>query len=241
MFDLDNSKNRIIEILNDETIIEDKKSVPAYDGALTYANGIKAWVTALFLDIRKSAEYFKNDADMVSRVMRSYIQELVTLLKDHDQEKELIRDIGIRGDCVYAIFTTPKKADINYVFDVVLHIYSFNKMFQRVLSKNGFATFDIGIGLGSNKDVVIKTGKPYSDVNEMVWVGKAVVDAAHLSAYGNSDEYDYKTIVMNKCFYNNLDENNKKYMAEVVDYTGDSIYHGDVCFTDENNWIERNV
>lgn len=241
MFDLSNSKDRIIDILNDETTIEDKNAVPVYDGALTYSNGIKAWVSALFLDMRKSSEYFKKDSEMVSRVMRSYIQELVSLLKEYDKNHELIRDIGIRGDCVFAIYTTPKKKDIDYVYEVALHIYSFNKMFQKILQKKRLPTFDIGIGLGTHKDVVIKTGKPYSDVNEMVWVGKAVVDAAHLSSYGNNEDLGYETIVMDKCFFENLSDDNKKYLSKALDYTGDEIYHGNVWFIDENEWIERNV
>ena len=242
LFDFANSKSRIISILKDKTDIKEQDEVPAYDSALTYKNGIKAWVSALFLDIRKSAEYFnKNKADIVARVMRAYIQEIVSLIKECDKEHNLIRDIGIRGDCVYAIYTTPDKSDINYVLDVATHLYSFNLMFQKVLRNNSFPTFKIGIGLGANKDVVIKTGKPYSDVNEMVWVGKAVVDAAHLSSYGNNADLGYSTIVTNDCFYINLNNKNRNLFKKDVDYTGETIHYGEFWFVDEKEWIDKNV
>ena len=241
-FDFNKSKSRIISILKDKTDITEQDEVPAYDSALTYKNGIKAWVSALFLDIRKSAEYFNNNkADIVARVMRAYIQEIVSLVKENDKDYNLIRDIGIRGDCVYAIYTTPKKADINYVLNVAAHLYSFNLMFQKVLKNNSFPSFKIGIGLGADKDVVIKTGKPYSDVNEMVWVGKAVVDAAHLSSYGNNEE-GILTIVANSCFYDNLTEKNKElFEGKETDYTGETIHYGNFWFVDEMEWVNKNV
>lgn len=39
--------------------------------------------------------------------MKSFTSELIEILRKNDN----LRDIGIRGDCIYAIYTTPKETD----------------------------------------------------------------------------------------------------------------------------------
>lgn len=240
MFNFNESKQRIIDVLSDKTKIEEKEYVPSSDSTLTYENGIKSWVCAIFIDIRDSSSYFEKNPDIVARVMRAFIQELIALIKDNDSKLHILREIGIRGDCVYAIYTAPLKEHINNVLNVATHIISLNNMFQRILYKNHFPTFDIGIGIGANEDVVVKVGKAYTDVNDKIWIGKAVVDASNLSCYGNSKTTNCKTIVISQCVFANLNDNDK-ILFQKSNINGETIYHGDFYFSEERDWVEKNV
>ena len=76
------------------------------------------------------------------------------------------REIGIRGDCVFAIYSAPKQKDLSKILDDAAMIVSFNKMFQDILKDNNMPTFKIGIGLGASKDLVIKAGKKGTGIND---------------------------------------------------------------------------
>ena len=75
-------------------------------------------------------------------------------------------------------------------------------MFQKILKTKGWPTFEIGIGLGASKDLVIKAGKKGTGINDNIWIGEAVIDASKLSNEGNTSGID--PIVMNSCFYENI-------------------------------------
>ena len=62
--------------------------------------------------------------------------------------------------------------------------------------------FKIGIGLGCSKDLVIKAGKKGTGINDLIWIGDAVIDACKLSSQGNIDSFE--PIVMSDCFYTNI-------------------------------------
>lgn len=79
-------------------------------------------------------------------------------------------------------------------------------MFQKILEKKGWPTFEIGIGLGASKDLVIKAGKKGTGINDNIWIGDAVIDASKLSNEGNTNGID--PIVMNSCFYENIKDFN---------------------------------
>lgn len=59
-----------------------------------------------FVDIRESSKLFTDkDKEKVAKIIRSFTSEIIEILREDDN----LREIGIRGDCVYAIYTTPKK------------------------------------------------------------------------------------------------------------------------------------
>ena len=58
MFDYYESKKRVYDILNSKTKIENKDYIPSSDSEFTYENGIKAWVGAMFIDIKESSKLF---------------------------------------------------------------------------------------------------------------------------------------------------------------------------------------
>lgn len=146
----------MIDILTSKTSIKEMDSIPSNEDEFTYENGIKTWVGALFVDIRNSTDYFKkNKAEKISRVMRAFCSEIISIL----QKDENFRQIGIRGDCVYGIFSVPLKRDLICILENAILINTFQEMFQKILFENSMPTFEIGIGLGCSEDLVIKAGK----------------------------------------------------------------------------------
>lgn len=105
-YDYKAGKKRIKEILNNKLQVIENNKIPNNDN-FTFSNAYYGWVTAIFVDIRKSTDLFsKDDKEIVSKMIRSFTSEVIEILRKDD----LLREIGIRGDCVYAIYTTPKKA-----------------------------------------------------------------------------------------------------------------------------------
>lgn len=151
-----NCKTRMIDILTSKTSIKEMDSIPSNEDEFTYENGIKAWVGAIFVDIRNSTDYFKeNKPETISRVMRAFCSEIISILQKNDN----FRQIGIRGDCVYDIFSVPSQTDLKLLLSNAIRINTFQRMFQKILSNYSMPTFKIGIGLGCSKDLVIKAGK----------------------------------------------------------------------------------
>ena len=235
-----NCKKRVIDILTSKTSIEDMVSIPSNEDEFTYENGIKTWVGALFVDIRNSTDYFKNNKpETVSRIMRAFCSEIISILEKDGN----FRQIGIRGDCVYGIFSTPLKKDLERILSNAIHINTFQEMFQKILSNNSMPTFKIGIGLGCSKDLVIKVGKKGTGINDLIWIGDAVIDSCKLSSQGNTN--GFKPIVMSDCFYNNI-KDEKANSKETYSYfcsekfsnkLGESVWHCDMILIDFNDWI----
>lgn len=126
--DYEESRKRIEEILNSKTQIEEVDSISNDEDGFTYENGVRTWVGAMFIDIRNSTDYFKeNDAEKVARIMRAFTSEIIGILKQNEKYVQ----IGIRGDCVYAIYSTPKKDDLNNILSDACFINTFQKMFQK--------------------------------------------------------------------------------------------------------------
>lgn len=243
-YDYAQGKKRISDILNSKTDIEETETIPKSEEEFTYENGIRSWVGALFVDIRDSSSYFKdNNADKVARVMRAFTSEIITILSNN----EYYRQIGIRGDCVYAIYTASKQAHLRAIEQDAAMINTFQNMLNKLLAKNGFETFSIGIGLGCGKDLIVKAGKKGSGINDLIWIGDAVVNASNLSGIGNKNGFN--SIVMDSLFYSNIKHisaNSKETYGDLFKeaYSSElsmTIYHGNVVNAAFDNWIEEHL
>lgn len=239
MYNYRNSKSNIINILKSETPIEKRNTVPI-DQEFTYENGITCCVGAIFVDIKNSSELFKTKDEKLARLLRAFTSEVITIFQNFSQYNQ----IGIRGDCVYAIYSVSKKEDLNKIFDIAVYVNTFMKMFNKLLSENKYPTIGVGIGLGCDEELIIKAGRSGTGINDKIWIGKAVVDAANLSSVAN--RHNYKKIAINSCFYNNIKDfsNNKKEWFHCVtnsDYFNDSFYECDVVNVHFNNWIKEGM
>lgn len=244
MYEYKKSKETIEKILKSPTKVIEKSAIPSSDAEFTYENGIKAWVGALFVDIVDSSKLFQSANEDTAQIIRSFCSEIISILKDDKNYQE----IGIRGDCVYCIYSAPHQEDLVEIFGHAYRINSFMTMLNKLLKANGYPTIKAGIGLGISQDLVVKAGQNGSGINDKIWIGKAVVDAAHLSGVANRN--GISAIAMSPLFYNNIikllceeNPNYKKWIiAHKVGYYGNNdYYHCDIIETQFNEWIERNV
>ena len=244
MYEYKKSKDAVESILKSPTKIAEKDNIPSTDSEFTYENGIKAWVGALFVDIVDSRKLFQSPNEDTARIIRSFCSEIISILKEDSN----YREIGIRGDCVYCIYNTPYQTDLVSIFVSAYRINSFMCMLNKLLRKNGYSEIRAGIGLGCGQDLIVKAGKTGSGINDKVWIGKAVVDAAHLSDIANRN--GIAAIAMSPLFYDNiidrLCEANEKYKSWINAHTSGyynnvDYYHCDIVETDFDNWIKENI
>jgi class 3 adenylate cyclase len=197
-YDYKAGKKRIKEILNNKLQVIENNKIPNNDN-FTFSNAYYGWVTAIFVDIRNSTDLFsKDDKEIVSKMIRSFTSEVIEILRKDD----LLREIGIRGDCVYAIFTTPKQEDILEIMDKSFYINTFMKMLNKLLVEKGFSTINVGIGVSTAEELVVKAGRKDVGINNSVWIGDAVTKASNLSSLGNKN--GYKSILLSNTTYTNI-------------------------------------
>lgn len=199
-YDYLSGKKRVLDILDNKLEIIEQEKVPV-DKDFTFDNGYYSWVTAVFVDIRDSSALFSNgDKAKVSKIIRSFTSEVIEILRNDDN----LREIGIRGDCVYAIYTTPYKTDILDVADRTFFINTYVKMINKLLSGRNYPTINVGIGISSSQELVVKAGRKDVGINNKVWIGDAVTKASNLSALGNKN--GCATLVFSSCAYDNIIE-----------------------------------
>lgn len=197
-YDYKAGKKRIKEILNNKLQVIENNKMPNNDN-FTFSNAYYGWVTAIFVDIRNSTDLFsKDDKEIVSKMIRSFTSEVIEILRIGD----ILREIGIRGDCVYAIHTTPNKDDILEIMDKSFYINTFMKMLNKLLVEKGFSTISVGIGVSTAQELVVKAGRKNVGINNSVWIGDAVTKASNLSSLGNKNSY--KSIVLSNSTYINI-------------------------------------
>jgi len=231
-YDLTASVDRIDEILdsNDADYTE-QDSIPSRD-TLTFTNGFYVYCSALFIDMRgskKLPEKHKNPT--LAKIYRTYISELVAILRDNT----CIREISIEGDCVWAIYDTPKKVHIDLVFASAYYAASLVDILNYKYSKRNITEISVGIGASYGRALMIKAGYKGSGVNEVTWMGTLVGEAAKLCSHGNRD-YSNKEIFVSNVFHDNLNDENKKLL--VKHYSLD-CYHGNVISIAMNNWLDE--
>lgn len=232
-------KERIEAILDNELIIIEQNELPS-DEAFTFSNGYYSWVTGIFVDIRDSSELFEDeDKEKVSKIIRSFTSELIEILR----KDENLREIGIRGDCVYGIYTTPSKDDIYELADKTFYINTYMKMLNKLLSNRFLPKINVGIGMSTAQGLVVKAGRKDVGINSKVWIGKAVTRALNFSSLGNKK--GNPALVYSNCSYINfIDKLQEKSEKDVKDWftyhsdEGDGAYYtANIIKTDFDKWI----
>ena len=240
-YDFSNGKKRIENILNDSNEIEEKDKVPSEE-KFTYHNGYYAWVTAVFVDIKESTKLFtENRKKSTSRIIRSFTSEIIEILRNDGN----LREIGIRGDCVYAIYTTSTSEENYEIASKTFYINTFLKMLNIILKNRKMNKIIAGIGVSTAKELVVKAGREGSGINNLVWIGKAVTYASKFSSIANRDEYE--PIIFSESFYesmidvmckNNKGENPRSWFSKYNHKELGIFYNGSVVKSKFNDWIE---
>jgi class 3 adenylate cyclase len=229
---LSDSIERIDEILDgDDESYEEKDSVPSRE-TLTFDNGFYVNCSALFVDMRgskKLSEKHKNPT--LAKIYRSYISELVAILRNDIN----IKEISIEGDCVWGIFNTPKKVNIDSVFSTAARASSLVDILNYRYAKKKISEISVGIGITYGRALMIKAGYKSSGVNEVTWMGTLVAEAAKLCSNGNREYYD-KEVMVSNVFYSNLNEKNQKLLAYSQNR---GCYHGWVVNVGMDKWLKE--
>lgn len=243
-YSFEEGKNRINDILKNNAEVE-KKEVPKDDSKFTYDNGIKSWIGAIFVDIVKSSEIIENEEEKkVSKILRSFSSELITIMNSSAN----VREIGIRGDCVYGIYNTPYQGDINELVDIAAYINTAMKMLNKLFIKHGLKEIKVGIGVSVGEDLIVKAGRKGTGINDKIWIGTAVVNASNLSNIAGRN--GKAKMAFSKIAYDNfidiMVKNDTKNSEQTIKgwFNYDPYqraYFADIVYTDSDEWIENNV
>ncbi|MDR2790908.1 MAG: hypothetical protein LBB59_08055 [Campylobacteraceae bacterium] len=250
-YDYKEGKKRVLEILKNKMEIIENDKIPK-DDAFTYDNGHYGWVTAIFVDMRDSSSLFASgDKEKISKIVRCFASEIIEILRDDDN----LREIGIRGDCVYAVYTTPYKSDIYQCANKTFCINTYLNMLNKLLNQYGFQPVKAGIGMSTAKELVVKAGRKGTGINRTVWIGEAVAKASNLSSLGEKDFTSMEKalnswrifrerLVFSKSSYINFIDELKKAKSEAKNWfreeyysKNEIIYCADIRDENFNDWI----
>lgn len=244
-YDYKNRKKEVEKILDGTDAVNEVKKFPR-DEDFTYSNGYKAWAGAIFIDLRDSTSLFTEETDVhIAKVIRGFTSEIIEILRKDASDTEL-KEIGIRGDCVYAIYSTSAKDDIYDIANRAFYINTYMKMLNKLLEDRGLPTIKAGIGLATKETLAVKAGRKSSGINNLVWIGEAVAKAAKLADLGNKD--GISPIVISSTFhFNYIDKaknNNPKadsWWTETESSEYGTFYHGNVVKSTFNDWVENGM
>lgn len=245
-YDYKKRKKKVEEILDNTNEVKESENFPI-DNEFTYTNGYKAWASAIFVDLRDSTELFTNKDDIsIAKVIRGFTSEIIEILRKDVSSTEL-KEIGIRGDCVFAVYSTPIPDDIYDVANRSFYINTYMKMLNKLLEERDLPEIKAGIGLATSETLAVKAGRKDSGINNLVWIGESVSKAAKLSDLGNKDKTN--PIVMSSIFFenfikasrNNQKEDYKEWFSSELDSNLDEYYHGNIVIGDFDEWIKEDM
>lgn len=234
-YDIDKSAQRIDDILSaGNGNFEDVSSLPSRS-SLTYTNGYYVNVTALFIDIVGSSDMTdEHKRPVLAKTYRSFISECTAIMN----AESICKEININGDCVWGVFETPQKSDIDTVFGVSAELNSLIQILNYKLMKKGYSQISVGIGMDYGRALMIKAGYSGSGLNDVIWMGDVVNSACHLS--GQAGRNGRKTLVVSSCIYGNLNEHNQGLLTSFYDAsTWNTKYEGNVISTYMDNWYQE--
>jgi class 3 adenylate cyclase len=244
-YDYKERKKKVEEILDNTDQVQNVNKFPREED-FTYTNGYKAWAGAIFVDLRDSTNLFTNRNDVeISKVIRGFTSEIIEILRKDTDANEL-KEIGIRGDCVFAVYSTPTKDEIYDIAERSFYINTYMKMLNKLLQKRELPTIKAGIGMATKKTLAVKAGRKSSGINNLVWIGESVAKAAKLSDLGNKN--GISPIVMSETFhYNIIDKAKEKnaqaesWWTKVSDESYGTYYHGNLVKSKFSEWIEAGM
>lgn len=210
---------------------------------MNFKNEYRCEITAVFIDIRKSTALFREGKKNAStpKLIRCFTSETVKILNSGGGEKE----IGIRGDCVYGIYPTPKDEDVFEVVEKAIFVNTLIKMLNPLFSDNNLEPLKVGIGIASSSVVAVKAGHEDSGIDDIVWIGEAVAEASNLSFHGRKGKQRDRSIVMSSSTYNRIIDEHVKISGEKVKelfkeriLNGNQTYSCNLMNKDMKKWIE---
>jgi len=233
-YDYTASLTRIDELLaGSDASYTESTGIPGREN-LTFTNGYYVDVTVLFIDMRGSKSLAdKHTRPVLAKIYRAYISELVAVLRGNPK----ISEIYIEGDGVWAVFDTRTKPEVDAAFQSAYTAASLIDILNIKLTKKGYSTVSVGMGLDDGESLYIKAGYKGSGINEVVWLGRVVGQASALCKNGNRTFLDREIMVSSRV-YDNLNDHNKSLLVWSPER---SCYHGNVVHTGMNYWVDANA
>lgn len=245
-YDYKQRKKDVEEILDNTDKVNEVNKFPI-DEEFTYTNGYKAWAGAIFIDMRDSTSLFTENEDVeIAKIIRGFTSETIEILRK-DTGGDL-KEIGIRGDCVFAVYSINSKEDIYDIAYRAFYINTYMKMLNKLLTERRLPNIKAGIGLSASETLAVKAGRKSSGISNLVWIGESVTKAANLSDLGNKNGVE--SIVMSDVFYLNYieihkekqpDDNVDSWWSEKYGITHGTYYHGYVVVDDFDNWLNEGM
>lgn len=233
-YKVEDSANRMDEILdaNDNNYC-DKASIPARND-LTFKNGYYINVTAIFIDIVGSSDMTdEHKRPTLAKMYRAFLSECVAIMNAETACKE----ININGDCVWGVFDTPYKADIDDVISVSARLNSMIKILNYKLRKKKYSEISVGIGIDYGRALMVKAGYSGSGLNDIIWMGDVVNSACHLCNKAGRDGRE--VIIISSVVYNNMNEHHQSLFTSYSDGWS-TKYEGNIINTSMDEWYQEN-
>lgn len=168
----------------------------------------------------------------LAKIYRCFISECTALMNS----QTICKEININGDCVWGVFETPYKSDIDTVFSIAARLNSLIKILNYKLRKKGYSQISVGIGMDYGRALMVKAGYSGSGLNDVIWMGDVVNSACHIVNKAGRD--GKKTLVVSSCIYSNLNEHNQKLLnTTTIDWT--TYYEGNVINTAMDAWYDE--
>ncbi|NNH25475.1 adenylate/guanylate cyclase domain-containing protein [Acinetobacter terrestris] len=234
-YDFEKSRERMDEILDSsDNNYEDKEEIPSRDN-LTFTNGYYICCSAIFIDMRGSKDFAqKHTRPVTAKIYRSYISELIAVLNSNTR----LREIYIEGDCVWGVFNSPKKGDIDTIFSTSAQAASVIDTLNVKLRKKKYSEIKVGIACHDADVLMIKAGYSGSGINEVTWIGKLVGETADLCSKAN--RWNSKRTLYSKKFYDNLTDDKKKSIDWLNWNSTYECYEGETINRTMNEWVQGN-
>ena len=233
-YSVEKSSERMDDILDSSNSnFKDTDSIPLRS-ELTFKNGYYVNITAIFIDIVGSSDMTdEHRRPTLAKMYRAFLSECVAIMTSENNSKE----ISINGDCVWGVFNTPYKSDIDEVISVSAKLNSMIKILNYKLRKKGYSEISIGIGIDYGRALMVKAGYSGSGINDIIWMGDVVNSACHLCNKAGRDFR--KVIIISKTVYDNLNEHNQGLFSSYLDgWT--TRYEGNIINTGMEEWYDKN-
>lgn len=231
-YDLEASVSRINEILvGADAAYEDQACIPSRE-KLTFTNGYYVDITVVFIDMRRSSSLVEaHTRPVLAKIYRAYISEVVAVLRSHSR----ISEIYIEGDGVWAVLDTQKKSEVDEAVEVAGRLASLVDVLNVKLREKGYSEIRAGISVSDGSSLYIKAGYKGSGINEVVWIGKTVGEAANLckrAGKGLNERVQISAVV-----YSNLKDDYKKlfFWNKALE-----CYEGDIYNVLMKEWVREN-
>ncbi len=212
---------------------EERDSLPDRS-VLTYTNGFYAKMHCAVRGPPRLVEASgRLQAPLSGSSYRAFISETVAIFNSDTG----VREINIVGDCVWAVYNTPYKRDIDGIFSLACKTNSLLQILNYKLARSNYKTpIRAGIGLAWGRALMIKAGYSGSGLQDVVYMGDVVNRAAKFAARGSKTLWT-SPIMIDSDFASNLNDHNRALTINDYRYgchTADAV---DAAMSD---WYEEN-